>query len=461
MLFLAACGGTIEDTTELIIWDRETQTENPFYGETLTIATMTPRAERLRNFARWYMVSNPGVTIEVTTYGTTWEEVEGAGRDRLGVELMAGMGPDMIDHVLLDYLLHGVQNMMVDWRPYMDADPDFIEEKWFMNIFDAAAVDGKNYVFPTQVLPRFVGFNQTLPGMYEATAGLDRITLSDAFVLHQRYGHDDMAFQAQFGGAGWGVGTFAYLTFNLHRFFNLEEGFVDFNNQEFIDLLAEAKSTLDPQRDDFQQYIARRSPVGNEVLAERYSTAFVLHNAFELFPIFENDNPFTNFVPVADDTGRVTAGINVGYLLSAGTSAEQRGLAWDFLKFMATVDDIDPEDGISVRHGQFVHTMGVHTNRGLSDYTIRVAYPTEIGRFYTGMRTGWVLAQSLPETSEIIIEHLNNWAEMPMTDIRVTPWVVEDAISEVFTRFENGMITAEQAAQDLHNMLTLVMMEMS
>jgi len=70
-LILAACGGgTAADDVEIIIWDRDATDENPFYGETLTIATWGVRAQRLRS-----------------------------------------------DATLVDYLLPSVQNMMVDWRP--------------------------------------------------------------------------------------------------------------------------------------------------------------------------------------------------------------------------------------------------------------------------------------------------------------------------------------------------------
>ena len=116
-LGLAACGGGAAEDVEIIIWDRDATDENPFYGETLTIASWSVRVQRLRSYARLYMLANPGVTIEVVDMGQTRAIAETTGREQIGIQLMAGLAPDMFDATLVDYLLPSVQNMMVDWRP--------------------------------------------------------------------------------------------------------------------------------------------------------------------------------------------------------------------------------------------------------------------------------------------------------------------------------------------------------
>jgi len=50
--------------------------------------------------------------------------------------------------------------------------------------------------------------------------------------------------------------------------------------------------------------------------------------------------------------------------------------------------------------------------------------------------------------------------EMPKVDWRFAPGMIWDVLDEILGQFQDGLITAEQAAQDLQNRVTLILMEM-
>ena len=344
----------------------------------------------------------------------------------------------------------------------MDADPNFNEADWFMSFFDAFDAGSRVFVFPSFMLTHFGGFNLTLPGMDAATAGLPYITLEQAYALHRQFAPENMYFLTPFGALELSdpFDIHRYVSHSLYRFFDFDEGRVDFNNPEFIELLTRADAALDGQQGNFQRYVAFRTPGGLDVLSGRYSAMIAPHRAFDMFSIFDNELPFGSFVPFADSYGRGFAGLHHGYVLSGGTTAEQRGLAWDFMMFIHTMDEVSPETGISPRHGNTWVLNGVSVNRALAAYADRIWYPNMLSIGFSS-REGWSLTHDVNTTMDIITGSLAAWADMPLIYERAIPWAIQPSFDEIVLQYQDGLITAQTAAAELHNRLTLVLMEMN
>ena len=141
LLFVFLVGCTRDNGDDVFVW--EESDENPFYGETLTIATTN--AHPMRSFASVYMRDNPGVNIEVIAQGSEIDEV----RSRMTVQLMSGVDvPMLIDARLVTHLNRA---FFVDFIPLMQANLNFDGSNWVMQAFNALSEDGQLTVFPLAI----------------------------------------------------------------------------------------------------------------------------------------------------------------------------------------------------------------------------------------------------------------------------------------------------------------------
>ena len=92
LLILSACTGSFDN--DIFIWDESV--ENPFYGETLTIAVA--RRDPMWRFINLFEQDNPGVEIELIVLGYDFDTI----RERMGVQLMAGDAPLLMNSNFVD-----------------------------------------------------------------------------------------------------------------------------------------------------------------------------------------------------------------------------------------------------------------------------------------------------------------------------------------------------------------------
>jgi ABC-type glycerol-3-phosphate transport system substrate-binding protein len=449
--------------TESNIPDDDTQPDNAdvpdFAGETLTVTVLHDMSDVMGTHARRYMKNNPGVTIELNNLGYTpvplkTEHIAAIKifRDQAAIRLMAGAETDVMSyHNIFDTLDPRMNVYFTDWFPLMAADPDFAEDDWYMNALDAFAQDGRLYRFPYNMSYFAVSVNNTIPGLREAFTGRDSITVEDMIDLYYEFNTGDQLFIEEGFGLDW------IIMFFLHEFIDLESGKADFDNQRFIDLLGIFRENADTNRNpllswEVSEIDAHRS--------EKYFFTLEFHRDIGsiAMPLIGQrfERPlFTDTTPLVNEKGEVFFNAEhhgQSFVLNANSSPIEQALAWDFVKYMHSSENIDvyatslglPFQSFSPNRNHLLH--------GIEEFLKVMIQRSRAASLPVGV--------TVEEGVEIVWPILNKIGEMPMTRTHNAPEIIVEAINEYFEPFELGFATAEQTARSIQGRVELILMEM-
>jgi len=414
-----------------------------FYGETLTIATVFGGQEPspYQSLAKQYMAANPGVTIEVINLRPYTSDADRFAnkRDEIGVQLMAGSAPVLIDGAFVDHRDPRSAHFFVDWFSIMDADPSFNEDDWFMNVFHASAVNDRLLAFPLLFHREMVTANSTIPDLPEALAVQDSITLSELMELHRKVSTDTSFLFAPYFGAS------RVVTLYLDSFLDMDTGLVDFNNEQFIDLIAYAREITGQNMTDERYWI---DPELEVYWSENYFFYISDFSMYQDLPHLETGPLFTELTPLVNERGELLVDTSWStYVLSANATPVEQALAWDFIQFVMNPDNRDT----------LVHMQP--TNRHLFHHGAVLWLRHTIGT--TREDFGWqLLTDTIDESVEDVKIRMEALGDMPMANTRTLPFAIENIIDEALELFHNGLVSAEQTAADLQNRVTLALMEM-
>ena len=409
-----------------------------FEGETLTVAV--PHEVMLAPIAGQYMRANPGVTIEIIAFD---EELERDGgyervREEIGTQLMAGGGPTLMLGMLLDFLDPRSSHFFADWLPVMWADPNFNEDDWFMNVFQAAAMDGKLKAFPMDFIYFMATANSTIPGLPNALAEKESITIEELIELHKAAPTSDRQYYFNSGRNIEGM----MLWFLLGDFVDMETGRVDFDNERFIGYLNYLRDNLNP--DDSEHTGGFVMPSQEAAMAERDYFHFT-NNMQEQYFLDFDEALFTEQTPIVNERGELIIYPTLSYTLNRNATPTQQAVAWDFIQFMLLPEnDSGPNMGLQT------------TNRNLH----RLRNERHLQFEWFVRQSKWQLNGSIEESAELIITKQSAYGDMPMFRSFGYPESILKIIRETLQEFEDGLISAEQAAANLQNKVELVMMEM-
>ena len=411
---------------------------SPFEGETLTIATSL-YGFLLRPFADKYMRANPGVSIEVIDYNDDFRLDGNLERiqQEISAQLMANTGPVLMDGTLVDYLDPRSIHYFTDWFPIMDADPDFKEEDWFMNVFRATAVNGRLHAFPTTFSYYYVTVNSAIHELSETVAGRDGITMPRLMELYREIKTNPQLFFEPYFGVDWVIG------FYIDNFVDLENRWVNFSD-EFVDFIVYAEDMTSPDRDVWYQ--APLSAEKDAYWSGKYYFWFSEPSWF--YQYFVNHSVQRYFTgsatPIVNNGGELMISLQEHYVLSANASPSEQALAWDFIKFM-----MKPENQSSISVIQ-------PTNRTLLRFSVE--------QYLRQLNTdgSWRISGSFDDAVESAVIQLTAFGEMPMQNMRSLPDVIigrNGAIPQALQLFLDGLVSAEQTAANLQNQVELVLME--
>ena len=458
IIVLSACGTATEE--EIWVWPNYIDRETLFYGETLTIAVRSDGQEGLRMvpFVNAYMRLNPGVNIEFVHFD---ENIANA-REQIAVQMMAGDAPLLFRGHHVHYPNMPNLDMFVDWLPLMEAHPNFDEADWRMNVFEAFALNNRLLGFTPAFQYNYVLANSTVPGLIEALEGRLYITLTELMDLYDYFNNpaDNMMFMNGFDFQRFFRGLY------IHNFFNFDEGFVNFNNQEFIDIITRMRDLNNPA-----QWLGHPQQVwipGNRELdrdwSHRYFFRLATSMPFEQFSIFDEDTIFRNplLLVTHDSELLIHGGPPETWLLNAGATSVERALATDFILFVAGNESSQMGLGSHFSPASSFSSSpwfptAAPTNRYLLHQDGPRAFNSMIETFYTP--NGWSLAGSREETHEKIFARIYTAVGMPMTRPFYAPWLIADLIDRHLDLFNQGLVTAQQTAENLQNSVTLAMME--
>jgi len=450
----SGCGSSQDTTPEIDAAFIANPDRSLFYGETLTIATtfggFDGALSPFQYLTRMYMDTNPGVTIEVINLWSYTQDVDRFAnkRDELGVQLMAGSAPVLICGMFVDYRDLRLAHFFADWFPIMDADPNFNEDDWFMNVFHASAIHDRLLAFPMRFDYEMVVANSTIPGLSETLAAQDSITLSELMKLHREMSTDSSFFLEPFFSVDQVV------QFYLDSFLDFDTGLVDFDNEQFIDMITYAGEITSPNFEMSARGTHAAWWIDPEIEAYRSENYFFsFADMYQYLPHLESGPLFTEQTPLVNERGELLVDISGStYVLNANASPIEQALAWDFIQFSMNPDIL----GAAARslHPFHMYPVNRHLFHQGASSAITIWIATVREEF------GWPLPGTIDESVEYVRARTDTLGDMPMASTRTLPFAVENIIDEALELFQNGLVSAEQTAADLQNRVTLVLMEM-
>ena len=461
--FLAGCGGNEPDGP--FEWPESNDgVRSPFYGETLTIGAWHS-LDMWNSLSRAIELRNPGVTIEIIDISGgaeyyDWEAV----RDEMAIKLMAGNAPILMDAVLVDYLNPATRPLFADWLPVMEADPNFNEEEWHMNVFHAATRDGRLMGLPMAFDhpqgSNYFAFNQAVPGLADEFAGRQGISVRELMEIYDRFlpslpshmylmKHFDMYIAVQC---------------SIDDFLDWETGRVEFKSAEFIALITRAREITSPDRvfgvthpvwvpgPDYREEIAEQ--------AERYMFRRVWTVHYDAFGIFHEAPPFGDPLPWTNRHGELMIHPTDAFALNASATHAEQALAFELMRTLLEAS------------GRGYGYEGNGTIRALSGWFGWFSSPHRAGtRFRMMSQPNWFMqafrdiygvpADGWNLAFDAMIARDSATRSLPMRDRRYAPLVVREAVREILEQFHEGLLGADQAAVDLQNRVTLIIMEMN
>ena len=458
-VILTACGNEPDGPFE---WPESIDGErSPFYGETLTVGVWHS-LNMWESLSNAIELRNPGVTIEIVDIsgGAVDYDIE-AVREEMSLLLMGGNAPVLMDAALVDYLNPATRPLFADWLPVMEADPSFNEDDWFMNVFYSITKDGRllglPMTFDAMQGNSYFAFNASVPGLAEEWAGRQGISWQELIEIYDRVSPN--------------LASPMYLSRNfdvliavecaIYDFLDWETGRVEFNTPEFIALITRARELTSPLR------VFGGTPIGWNPdryyraniaeLAERYMFRRVWTIHYDAFGIFHEAPPFGHPIPWTNRQGELMVLPNVTFALNAGATNAEQALAFELLRTLLEI----PAEG-----PRYYRIM-----RGFSEWFGFFSSPHRTGtEFIMLIQPNWIMqsfrdiygvpADGWPLAFDAMIARDAATKSMPMRDRRFGPFAVRDAVREILEQFHEGLITAEQAANDLQNRVTLIIMEM-
>lgn len=400
----------------------------------------------IRAAAQMYMMQNRGIIIDIRRFADT----ESLG-EALLADFIAGTLDDvLIDSRAIDWRNPSVSADFVDWFETMQTDPNFNEADWFTNAFDAMAIDGRLTAFPRGFLFGMIGANSEVAGLVDALAQYETITNADLLRLHETFG----AYRPHLYHSHNSVHTPIY---HLYEFLDIEAGRVEFDSEEFIDLIVRSNN-IPRSNSPFLQYadgfelpfsttVGGFSLEGLRNLSEDY--LFLQYIApHNLMPFFRAQQPyvFAGNVPMVDTDGNLLiVHTEPAFLLSPNATTAQQAVAWDFMQFLQ-----NPENTLSISR---MRTLPVY--KPLFHHEIGLSVRDDIAFFENPMRDTIPIDLSMENPVEYYIERITEilyaLANEPMRHIQPFGQAIEDIIVNTMTDFGDGLISAEQAAEYLQS----------
>jgi len=347
---------------------------------------------------------------------------------------------------------------------------------FFTNALQAFEINNGLYVFPTSFGFEFVGINTTLPQPF-----IDRFT-SYSQITHTQLINiflDLMAnYSDEFGHLKLGVNTLVdHPMFMIDKLLN---SFVDFNNRtsNLTDPLFITQ--LENMYAMYEHWggISRHTTVGNTTfMRERAGEVAFISKTHALRPLhvfypLAAAPYFTHYIPIVDEHSNMiisTVAVLTETIWSclAVTTVADGDLAWEFIQYVIEAYAF-PVGRATVNALGSLNTWGHNSfytpiKRSLFEKHFTSAFNAAIEQTIRSVElqnpeTGLRNPESYIQAG---IARLSAYHERPM--VRTTTFLTRELqrqlIGDHFDQFMHGIISAEVAAQRMHNAMTLWLIE--
>jgi ABC-type glycerol-3-phosphate transport system substrate-binding protein len=495
---ITAYEATAQIQAELIAWMNEEREIAEFIPEQqeyttdlealgLPARTITILAENRHSYvieqaagamnAAWRERNEPyifRVDIEgYTTQGDGWQERQNRFQ-RLQIEMMAGDGPDMFIINTQDKLYFPNPALLHDFYSLIDNCPTLSLDDFFTQPLRAFERSGQLSFFPVSFGLMYVGVNTGLPqpfiDRFARQSSLSVIELMD-FITDLTDAHgDDFPQFTEFN-----IGTFSISTWSL--FNSVMGGFIDFENRvsnlddpQFAEFLRAHSEFTRVRQSPSRMYMFNVLSQERLHLNARNQILNVEHRALNpINAFFSHEAPyFDHHIPLAYHNGRLlinSDGVrNETWAIVCISARADGALAWEFTQPLIHAYT-NPEGraaftewGSPAEWGS--NSLATPISRSLFEPHTRRGFYEAFNYLDQSRATQFPGAESPAERSRMIDSAINRmlaYYEMPMG--LLSPNIPWELFSEARMQFESGVITAEAAAQRMHNSIALWLIE--
>lgn len=486
MLVVTACGRSNDnevDNTSVDVNDSDNYIPNPVppvdeainidnYENVLELVVVAEsrergfirQAEQRMNEARAAR-GEPLVSVVTNDYNLSsgWDVVS-VFNARLGVELMAGGGPDLIVTNMLmitDWVRSG---LFMDFYGIIEQCPNTRLEDFYTNVLEAMACGDGLHVFPLSFGFEHVAINLNMPpSVIERFISFDEISVGDILAIYA-----DLRANYPAHISGLLLGNKFSLVPPSGMFSYTKLSFIDFNNrvshltdERFVSFLQTFQQLFNLQSGLYSGSIGTVWPLVNDYMARQLSNKYIfMIESDGLGPInalFTPVNPyFSHFVPLVNELGQ----LRIENFLGGATwtnglipiAANDPMLSWEFLMHLLYVMDAQNTQRREIGR----HSISTPIKRALFEARTRPIIEHTIDNYaqrFVGMDNA--VSRELQLDAAV-----NRLAYLNEREIYAPPlFHASLATWDIFYSLLAGVITPEDAALQMHNITTLQFME--
>jgi len=391
---------------------------------------------------------------------------------RLRTMLMAGQAYDIFFwdyHPLRSYAYNG---FLTDIYTLIDQHPTTSREDFFTNILEAYEFNGGLYAFPLTFGFEYIGVNAALPqSIVDSFKAYDFITLNEIFYLYmdlrREYGVDFS--HLDLGNSGNLRDPFTAMLIAFGEYIDLDNRVSYLNTNSFVYFLEDISHIFGGR--GLSVYIrtgAEPTPSYMEWAPEYYAFLNLSQSFSPLVAMFDMVEPdFLHFIPLTNDDGKLIVDPTMGRgrwptwgvvcLPTAGNSE----LAWEFIQYLIPTI-LNPRDSSDSAQRNMMSSLTIPISRA--------HFRPHIERVLRGLnaypRRDWLIPfvgihddSDWDEALENAVNRLEALSEMPAAIIEMdVMWPIVNNPGAV-EQFILGLATAETTAQELHNIISLWLIE--
>ena len=294
----------------------------------LTIAQLEYNPDyQLTNRIARYNRSQDAVHVEYKDYSEyNTEEDMSAGFTKFMTEVMAGNLPDILPTNRLPYRQLAAKGLLEDLYPYLDADPALSREDLFPNVLQALEVNGKLF----QIVPSFSV--ETLMGAASIVGDEPGWTYDDFYEALAKMPEDCSPMEPYITRD---MVLNALLSANIDRFVDWSTGTVNFETDEFKQLLEFTKSF--PADYNWDEHEVNES---TQELLKQGRQMLTRTSLYSIDSVLWNDTNLGGKAtcigwPVSEGVGNILQMDN-GFAISKNCA--DKDAAWAFIRSMLTDD---------------------------------------------------------------------------------------------------------------------------
>ena len=430
--------------------------------------------------------------IDITCYSRRERDT---ALTRLQIMIMAGQIPDiiMLDHApwrntnsLRNFLGSGA---FADIYTLIDNCVNTSRDDFYTNVLEAWEIDGKLFGLPITFGFDYVGINASLPpSIISRFLSVDTISMHELLQIYLKlkevyadeFGHLTIFNNLQFSS------PFHIISHSMNGFVDFDNRISHLNSTQFACLLNDWYYVFNGRGlFDFED----SSLVGWPSLALSNLTSLSLYATRYVFMIEErllgpvnalipNSNPhFINHIPITDEQGRLRISHSMyasvlnttipifwgaGHLAVPLISASADGaVAWEYLQYFiyAIVQLQKPDTRMPSANRATILVTPIRRDY-FQPHVMNVLESTlaSSGR-WCRRRPGFQNEVEQAQLIDAAIARLTTYNEMPVTPPFMIPGGLFADLLDIFLRTPPGVFGAQQTAQELHNRVSLWLIE--